>query len=82
MESSFKAEKIIKALGLEFRRERHAQGKTLEDVSFDLEVSPSYIGKIERSEAMKLSLYTYLTLAEYYNVNIEEMLCRTTEHEE
>lgn len=71
MKAIFEVEEFIRYLGREFRRKRNAQGKTLEQVGFDLDVSPSYIGKIERAELINLSLYMYMRLARYYNIQID-----------
>lgn len=76
MDRIYEIDEYLKYLSGEFRRKRKSQGKTLEDVGYDLKVSPSYIGKIERAELTNLSLYTYILLAKYYNIHIDTITHR------
>lgn len=65
---------MLMLLSEEFKVQRKERELTLENVSFDLNVSSSYIGKIENGNIKKLSLFMYIKLANYYDTNIKEIL--------
>jgi len=65
---------FIVILSNEFKRIRHDKELTLEDVGFDLDLSPSYIGKIENGRLSKMSIFMYIKLAEYYDVKLSEII--------
>lgn len=66
--------KLIVLVSEELKKIRKERKLTLEDVGFDLEVSSSYIGKIENGKLNKLSFFMYLKLADYYGVDIKELI--------
>lgn len=66
--------KFIEVLSNEFRYIRKQRNLTLEDVGFDFDLSPSYIGKIENGRLSKMSIFMYIKLAEYYGVKLSEII--------
>lgn len=66
--------KLLKLLSDEFKIMRKERKLTLEDVAFDLNVSSTYIGKIENGNLKKLSLFMYIKLANYYDIDIKEVI--------
>lgn len=66
--------KLLKLLSDEFKTLRKERKLTLEDVAFDLKVSSTYIGKIENGNLKKLSLFMYIKLANYYDIDIKEII--------
>lgn len=66
--------KYMKLVAEEFKKIRKERKLTLEDVAFDLGVSSSYIGKIENGDLKKLSFYMYIKLADYYEVNLKDLI--------
>ncbi|WP_145461777.1 helix-turn-helix domain-containing protein [Staphylococcus saprophyticus] len=69
-----RVKKLLKYISREMKNVRNISERTQEDVGFDLGVSPSYIGKLENGKLEKLSMFMYLKLAEYYDVDIKEVI--------
>lgn len=65
---------FITVLSNEFRIIRKGKKMTLEDVSFDMELSASHLGKIENGRLSKMSVYMYAKLASYYDVKLSEII--------
>ncbi|MCE5003456.1 XRE family transcriptional regulator [Staphylococcus xylosus] len=65
---------FITVLSNEFRIIRKSKKLTLEDVSFDIELSASHLGKIENGRLNKMSVYMYAKLASYYDVKLSDII--------
>lgn len=65
---------FIAVLSNEFKEIRKQRNLTLEDVGFDFDLSPSYLGKIENGRLNKMSIFMYIKLAEYYNIKLSEII--------
>lgn len=65
---------FIIILSNEFRLIRKQRKLTLEDVSFDFDISASYLGKIENGRLKKMSIFMYAKLASYYDVKLSDII--------
>ncbi|MFF0676807.1 helix-turn-helix domain-containing protein [Staphylococcus xylosus] len=80
--NEFEIKQLMKYISYEFKHIRKARRLILEDVAFEIGVTPSYIGNIENGNREKLSLYMYLVLADYYNIPIEEIIINAKSRKE
>lgn len=77
--SDKEVKEFLSVLANEFRNIRRQHNLTLEDVAKDLNVSPSYVGKLEKGQLVKLSIFTYAKLAMYYKVNLSDVVKNSEE---
>lgn len=68
------AERLCKKISLVFKSIRKQQKLLAEDVSFDLDISSSYFSSIENGNEKKLSLNTYVKLAAYYKLPLDDIV--------
>lgn len=66
--------KLYKYISNELREIRKSKKYNLTDVSSYLGITPSFLSQIERGNREKISLYYYLKLAEYFDVDIKEII--------
>ena len=62
-----------KTLGLNIRSERKKQNMTIEDLAFKADITPNYLGKIERAQS-KLSLEALVKIANALNITADDLL--------
>lgn len=67
-------EKINRCIAKELRSIRKSQGKTQEQVAYDLGLSGSYLGSIELGKRTKISTLMYLKLADYYGIAFSKVV--------
>lgn len=72
--NNYDIDKLIVVISEEFKVIRKKRKLTLEDVAHDFNLTPSYIGKIENGKHLKLSLFMYMKLADYYDVEFIDVL--------
>lgn len=64
-----KAKQIQKYICLEFASIRKSKKITLEEVAFALDVTPSYLSRIENAKFQNTPLYLFIMLSDYYNID-------------
>lgn len=62
-----------KKLGENIRKERLKQSLTIEDLAFKADITPNYLGKIERAQT-KLSLETLIKISNALNLTTDSLL--------
>jgi len=73
-EIELEAEEICKQISLALKNYRKEQKLLAEDVSFDLDISSSYLSSIENGKQKKLSLNTYIKIAAYYDLSLDDVI--------
>lgn len=62
-----------KQLGINIRNERKKQNLTIEELAFRADITPNYLGKIERAQT-KLSLEVLIKIANALDVTSDDLL--------
>ena len=62
-----------KSLGKNIRNERKKQNLTIEELAFKADITPNYLGKIERAQT-KLSLESLVKIANALKVTTDDLL--------
>lgn len=69
-----RSRELYRYISKELREVRKSKNLNLTEVSSYLGISPSFLSQIERGNRDMISLYYYLKLAEYFNVDIKEII--------
>lgn len=69
-----KSKMLYRYVSLELRHVRKSKNLTLDQVANDLDLSQSFVSRIERGKRELHAFYYYLALAEYYDVDIKEVI--------
>lgn len=79
MKSNNELLKLHKYICLELKHQRTLMNLRQDKVAFDLGISASYLSDIENGKREKTSLITYLKIANYYEVSLNNILYRAEE---
>ena len=74
--NNYEIDKLYTYICLEFKNYRTSDNvnKKQEEVAFDLNITASYLSKIENGKIKKLSLYYFMVLASYYGLTVEKII--------
>lgn len=72
--TDYEIEKLTYYVSLELKHIRKEKKILQEEIAFELDVTPQYIGKIENGHKKKLSLFMFIKIADYYEISFNKVI--------
>ncbi|MFV5769694.1 helix-turn-helix domain-containing protein [Mammaliicoccus sciuri] len=72
--TDYEIEKLTYYVSLELKHIRKRKKILQDDIAFELNVTPQYIGRIENGYKKKLSLYMFIKIADYYGIPFNKVV--------
>ncbi|MCD8845197.1 helix-turn-helix domain-containing protein [Staphylococcus gallinarum] len=73
-----RAKQIQKYICSEFALIRKSRKLTLEEVAFSIDVTPSYLSRLENAKFQNTPLYIYIMLCDYYRIEWHQIINAAT----